>query len=144
MVEKRRSQNEGCVYSIERNNEAIDVLRERLSLFSKPDAIKILNLENLESSTNIPDKTIDFILVFDVLQYIKDWDTLFSYFSRVLKTKGNICIYPASVPHPGDVDIDIAKTKMEKVGIRFIKSIKYKMMHNIDMVDDFVYIFELN
>ena len=134
---------EGCVYAIECNENEMAILQERLPLFSTADIVKLLKINNLEATTTISDKTIDSIFVFDVLQYLhlQDWDSLFSYFFRVLKPSGIICIYPAAVPHPGDIDIDLVISKMEKIGFQYVRSSKFRMMHNVDMVDDIVYSF---
>jgi ubiquinone/menaquinone biosynthesis C-methylase UbiE len=131
----------GCVYAVERDENAMAILQEKLPLFSITDAIKFLKVSDLEKTNTISDKTINSIFVFDVLQYVQDWDLLFSYFFRVLKPNGIICIYPAAIPHPGDVDIELVLSKMEKVGFKYIKLTKFRMMHNVDMVDDIVYSF---
>lgn len=131
----------GCVSSVETDENALALIQKRLPLFSNPDIVKFLKTKNIETSDLIQEKTIDAIFVFDVLQYIKNWDLLFSYFFRLLKPKGIICIYPAAIPHPGDVDIKLIKSKMERIGFQYVKSTKFRMMHNVDMVDDVVYSF---
>ena len=132
---------QGCVYSVERNEDALTILRERLPLFSMMDTIKILHLDNLTTQTTIAEKTIDAVFVFDVLQYIEDWDALFSYFFRVIKPTGIIHVYPAAIPHPGEVDVQRLISTMEKVGFQYLKSTTWRMMHNVDMVNDVVYSF---
>jgi len=129
----------GHVYSFERDEEAIAVLNARLPIFSATNFVTLYKDDILELSTSIPDKTIDSIFVFDVLQYIQDWDLLFLSFSRVLKPKGYIHIYPAAIPHPGSVDIELANSKLIKIGFERVRSSKYRMMHNVDMIDDIVY-----
>ena len=132
---------DGRVYAVERDENTMAILQKRLPLFSNTNAISFLNINNLETTTTISDKSIDSIFVFDVLQYIQDWNLLFSYFFRVLKPNGIICIYPAAIPHPGSVDINLAFSKMDEIGFQFVKSTKFRMMHNVDMVDDTVYSF---
>ena len=133
----------GCVYSVEQDENAIATVQERLPLFSNPDVVKFLKIDNLETSAILSNKTIDAIFAFDVLQYVQDWDMLFLYFYRVLKPMGIVCFYPAEIPHPGDVDIKLVISKMEKIGFQYVKSNKFRMMHNVDMVDDVVYSFSL-
>lgn len=132
---------QGCVYSIERDQNAISVIQERLPLFSDPEIVNILNIDHPESMTIIDDHSIDAIFAFDVLQYVDDWDKLFLYFHQLIKPKGKVCIYPAAIPHPGDVDIDLIISKMNIAGFQFVKSSEFRMMHNVDMVDDVVYSF---
>lgn len=134
---------QGTVYSVERDERAIAVVTERLAHFSEPNIVTFLNLDHLETADILPDRTVDAVFAFDVLQYVKDWDLLFGYFAKILKPNGIACIYPAAVPHPGDVDIELVISKMDTCGLRFRKSAKYTMMHNVDMVDDLVYIFDL-
>ncbi len=131
----------GCVYSVERDENAISVVQEKLPLFSNPDVVKFIKNDNLETSDILSEKSIDAIFAFDVLQYVQDWNMLFRYFYTVLKPTGIVGIYPAAIPHPGDVDIKLVISKMEKIGFRYVKSNKFRMMHNVDMVDDVVYSF---
>ncbi len=131
----------GCVYAIERDEDVIAVLLERLPFFPTAVVVKLLKGDDLEMTNTIAARTIDSIFVFDVLQYIKDWDLLFSYFFRVIKPEGSIFIYPAAIPHPGDININLAISKMEEIGFQYMSFNKFRMMHNVDMVDDTVYIF---
>ncbi len=131
----------GCVYSVERDENSISVVQERLPLFSNPDYVRCLKTDSLESLAILSEKSIDIILAFDVLQYVHDWDMLFLYFQTVLKPTGIVCIYPAAIPHPGSVDIQLLISKMEKVGFQYVKATTFRLMHNVDMVDDVVYTF---
>ncbi len=131
----------GRVYSVEQDENAIAAVLDRLARFSNPDIVKFLKVNNLETSEILQENSIDALFAFDVLQYVQDWDLLFRYFYRIIKPKGFVCIYPAAVPHPGEVDIKSAISKMEKTGFQYIKSDKFQMMHNVDMVDDVVYSF---
>lgn len=132
---------QGCVYSVEQDENAIAVVLERLPRFSNQDIVKFLKVNNLETSAILQEKSVDVIFAFDVLQYVQDWDLLFRYFYDVIKPKGLVCIYPAAIPHPGDVDIKLAISKMEGIGFQYIKSNTFQMMHNVDMVNDIVYSF---
>ena len=49
-------------------------------------------MQNIETSNILSKKSIDAIFTFDVLQHIKDWDTLFLYYYDVLKPKGIVHI----------------------------------------------------
>lgn len=134
---------EGCVYSVDQDENVISVVQEKLSLLSNPEVVKLLKTNNIETSNILSKKSIDAIFTFDVLQHIQNWDTLFLYYYDVLKPQGRVHIYPAAVPHPGEVDMKLAISKMEKVGFQYLKSNKFRMMHSIDMVDDVVYTFSL-
>lgn len=131
----------GSIFAVERNEEPLAELQKRVTQFSDPKNVTHLNIENLDRTDSISPESIDAIFAFDVLQYIKDWESLFTYFFSVIKSKGIIVLYPAAIPHPGDVDIKLVRTIMEKVGFKYVKERKFRMMHNIDMVDDIVYSF---
>lgn len=135
----------GHVYAVECDKKEMAVLEERLPRFADENIIELLNIKDLKSTGIISHKSIDSILVFDMLQYMQpqDWDPLFSYFFRVLKADGIICIYPAAIPHPGLIDMDLLISKMEKAGFKCECSHKFRMMHNIHMVDDVVYSFRV-
>jgi len=106
-----------------------------------PDYVRCIKTDNLESLAILSEMSIDIILAFDVLQYVQDWDKLFLYFQTVLKPTGTVCVYPAAIPHPGSVDIQLLISKMEKVGFQYVKATTFRLMHNVDMVDDVVYTF---
>lgn len=133
----------GRVFSFEHDKDAIAVLNERLPSFSQEKNIHIINDENLDIKSRINGNAIDAILAFDVLQYIQDWDQLFSSFRSVLKSKGYLHIYPAAIPHPGSVNMEIAIFILEKCGFEFMEIKEFRMMHNVDMVDDRIYSFRL-
>lgn len=131
----------GCVCSVERNEEKVAAVKERLSLFSHPDRAKFFKCDNLETLSLLPEQSIDAILAFDVLQYVEDWNRLFHFFQTVLKPTGFVCIYPAEIPHPGGIDLPLMISEMEKNGFRYEESKRYRMMHNVDMVADLIYRF---
>jgi trans-aconitate methyltransferase len=109
--------------------------------FSNPKNVTPLKIEDLDKTETISKKSIHAIFAFDVLQYVEDWESLFSHFFDVIKPEGIVCVYPAAVPHPGSGDIELVTSTMEKVGFTYIKETSFQMMHNIDMVDDVVYSF---
>ncbi len=134
---------EGAILSIERDGNVIAIVKDRITQFSDPEIVTFINIDHLEATDILHERTIDAVFAFDVLQYIYDWDLLFGYFAKILKPNGIACIYPAAVPHPGDVDIELVISKMDACGLRFRTSAQYTMMHNVDMVDDVVYVFDL-
>ena len=131
----------GKVYAFERDNDAIAIVQERLPLFSSNSKVEFITKDTEEIATTIAVKSIDSILIFDVLQYIQDWDLFFLSISKVLKNGGFIHIYPAAIPHPGDVNIDLAISKLEAMGYTLTNTREFRMMHSVDMVDDMVYSF---
>lgn len=58
---------QGCVYSVEQDENAIAVILERLPRFSNQDIVKFLKVNNLETSAILQEKGVDVIFAFDVL-----------------------------------------------------------------------------
>jgi ubiquinone/menaquinone biosynthesis C-methylase UbiE len=133
----------GVVFAVERHVDELDTLNERLAKFSSNESVKILNTESLRLES-ISTGSINALLAFDVLQYIEDYDTLFESVKRVLKPDGSLVIYPAAVPHPGDVDMDLITGIIEKLGMKLATKTEYRMMHNKFMVDDVIYTFKFD
>lgn len=133
----------GMVFSFERDKDALAVLNERLPSFSVENNVHILNSGNSDIATHINGHAVDAILAFDVLQYIDDWEKLFSSFKSVLRSDGYLHIYPAALPHPGSVNLEVAIFILEKYGFELTEVKEFRMMHNVDMVDDKVYSFKL-
>ena len=63
---------EGCVYSVDQDENVISVVQEKLSLFSNPEVVKLLKTNNIETSNILSKKSIDAIFTFDVLQHIQN------------------------------------------------------------------------
>jgi ubiquinone/menaquinone biosynthesis C-methylase UbiE len=134
---------DGMVFAIERHVNELDVLNERLAKFSSNESVKILNTESLHLDS-ISSASIDVLFTFDVLQYIEDYDTLFESVKRILKPDGSLVIYPAGVPHPGDVDMERITKILERLGLQLSTKTEYRMMHNKFMVDDIIYTFKFD
>ena len=130
----------GNVLAIERNSNQVAVLRERITAFGGHGPIRILNSED-DRLQSVDDGTIDSVFAFDVLQYIKDWEIFFKSVRRVLKPCGSIHVYPAVIPHPGAVDVELVASTMNKIGLQGGGRRRFRMMHNMDMVNDEVYTF---
>ncbi len=131
----------GQVVAIEREPEEVAVLRKRMNLFCEQGSIEILNSEDIRLPS-VDDGTIDRVLIFDVLQYIENFELFFKSIHRVLKPGGSLHVYPAKVPHPGAVDMEHVDSIIHKLGLRSKDQQHFKMMHNKDMVDDVVYTFD--
>jgi len=134
---------DGMVFAVERHANELDALNERLTKFSSNESVKILNTETLHLDS-ISDASVDAVFTFDVLQYIDDYDTLFESVKRVLKPNGSIFVYPAGVPHPGDVDMESIIEIMKRLGMKLATKTEYRMMHNKFMVDDIIYTFKFD
>jgi len=132
----------GNVFAVERNLDDVVELRERISVYGGKGSINIINLEDIKLES-VGNGVIDCVLAFDVLQYVEDWEKFFNTVRRVLKPCGTIHVYPAAVPHPGAIEIEKLLTALESTGFKACGKRMFRMMHNIDIVDDEVYSFSL-
>lgn len=133
----------GTVVSVERNSDEVALFRERIAAFDpQGSSIKVVNSEDLELNS-VDDDTIDSFFAMDVLQYVQDWDLFFKSARRVLKPGGRIHVYPATIPHPEAVDIKKVEAILNTLGLQSVGKREFRMMHNIDMINDHIYTFIL-
>lgn len=130
----------GSVLAIDRDSDDLSVFRERMEEFSGPDCVDIVNSEDI-CLPFVDDDFADNIFVFDVLQYIENWHSLFRSFGRVLKRNGVIYVYPAVVPHPGAVDVEKMKREVIRSGYKCAGKKRFHMMHNKDLIYDEIHLF---
>ncbi len=130
----------GLVIAIERNADEIAALQERIKTSTTAAPVRTVASSTVHLDT-IEDNTVDALLAFDVLQYIEDWEPLFSAVRSALKSGGLLHVYPASIPHPGEVDIEQLTTLLKTLGFSHTAKTEFKMMHNKHMVDDHVFSF---
>lgn len=131
---------EGQVLAVERDLEEQTMLQKRMATFDTPATIQVVNGEELLLES-VENNTTDAVFVFDVLQYIPKWNTFFETIHRVLKPSGVVFVYPAAVPHPGDVDMEKVISTLKQYGLHLTDKTQFHMMHNKDMVTDDVYSF---
>jgi tRNA A58 N-methylase Trm61 len=130
----------GHVHSVERDENEISVMRERLKSYGSENVVTVIRGEDLLLES-IKDGSIDVVLAFDVLQYVDDWKALFLTLKRILKADGSVHIYPAAVPHPGSVDMKRVTSEMVGAGFSSDGNREFRMMHNKDHVTDRIYSF---
>ena len=133
----------GNVLAVECDSDQVAVLRGRITAFGGQGPIRILNSDDIWLQS-VDDGTIDSVFAFDVLQYIEDWEIFFESVCRVLKPCGSIHVYPAAIPHPGAVDVELLASTMNKIGLQGDGRRWFRMMHNKDIVNDEVYTFSLS
>jgi ubiquinone/menaquinone biosynthesis C-methylase UbiE len=131
----------GNVLAVERNSDEVAVLRERISEFGGQGSITILSSEDVRLES-VDDGTIDSVFVFDVLQHIDDWDIFFKSVRRVLKPGGRVHVYPATIPHPGSIDVKRVALAINRIGLQGDGKRQFRMVHNKDMVDDELFTFK--
>lgn len=130
----------GAVLAVEHDPNEAAVLHERIDEFGGQGRITILNSADIRLPS-VADGTVDSVFVFDVLQYINDAETFFESVHRVLNPRGALYIYPATIPHPGAVDIARITAIIRKAGLQECDHTNFRMMHSGDLINDDVYTF---
>jgi ubiquinone/menaquinone biosynthesis C-methylase UbiE len=130
----------GTVYAIERGVEDLAELQQRARRFSAPVSLSVIQSADTRLE-QISSGSADFLFAFDVLQYVKDWPLFVATVDRILKPSGILHIYPAEVPHPGDVDIAVLSEILKTVHFELTESKEYEMMHNKFRIKDRIYTF---
>jgi ubiquinone/menaquinone biosynthesis C-methylase UbiE len=125
---------EGKVFAIDKDKEALDGLMERAKL----DGLK--NIKRIEISgelkITLEEESVDVALLYDVLHYIKERKTVFDEVYRILKPGALLSVYPKH--HKSDDPLwtfanmeleDIIK-EIERAGFCFERKAFKKLIHD--------------
>jgi ubiquinone/menaquinone biosynthesis C-methylase UbiE len=129
---------DGSVKAVERDTGDLHVLQHRIPEFPTGAPIDIVHSHDY-CLTFIKDASTDAVLAFDVLQYVTDWSAFFMSVKRILRPSGVLHIYPAAIPHPNVVDLDLMERSLVDAGFRLLGRNTFTMMHNMHMVEDTVH-----
>lgn len=130
----------GTVYAVERGEEDLAALQQRARQFDAPESLSIVQSHAVQLE-QIPSGNADFFFAFDVLQYVEDWTLFCVTVDRILKPSGRVHIYPAEIPHPGEVDMGKLTEIFKTVHFEPVESNEYEMMHNKFRIKDRIYTF---
>jgi len=81
---------EGRIYAVDKNKQALDQLVQ----FTEKNLIKNIEVMKEESKTQLESNSVDFVLCYDVIHYIKNRKSIYQEFYRVLRSKGILSLYP--------------------------------------------------
>lgn len=100
----------GKIYAVDKDKQALNQLVQLI----KKNNIKNIEVIKEESKTSLESNSVDFILCYDVVHYIKSRKSIYHEFHRVLKSKGIFSLYPKH--HKNDYPLmELAHTKLEDV-----------------------------
>ena len=113
----------GKVYAVDKNEHALDRLME---IIEKND-IKNIEVVKKESKAPLKNNSVDFILCYDVVHYLKDRKTIYHELYRVLRPKGILSLYPKH--HKNDIPLmELAHMKLEDI-IKEIEEAGFSLHH---------------
>jgi len=100
----------GIVYAVDKDKQALD----RLTQIIKKNNIKNVEVIKKESIIPLENNSLDFILCYDVVHYLKNRQTIYHEFYRVLRPEGIFSLYPKH--HKNDYPLmELAQMKLEDV-----------------------------
>ena len=80
----------GRIYALDKDQQALNELVKLI----KKNNIKNIEVLRKESNTGLEDHSVDFILCYDVVHYLKKRAVIYKELHRVLRRKGTLSIYP--------------------------------------------------
>jgi len=122
----------GKVYALDNNKNSIKELRERA--YSEG----LDNIIVVEDTKGIDDKSVDIVLLYDVLHYMEknQRDDVYSEIYRILKTGGILSVYPKHnksdwpMWNLSDMSIDDIVKEIENSGFRLERKYHKRLMHD--------------
>lgn len=133
--------SDGKVIAVDKNPTHLKALRARLA--EEPDG-NVVDAHLTEGDLVlawIADHFLDGVLLFDVLQFVSDWDRLFSTLRRLLEPKGLVLINPSHLSHPGKVDVKRLKERMKDHKFVFERTERALVMHYYFLTEEEILVF---
>ncbi|MCK4339232.1 MAG: class I SAM-dependent methyltransferase [Candidatus Cloacimonetes bacterium] len=126
----------GRVYAIDNNSYALEILKEKAKLLPYKNIKTVNNNGNL--NINLKSNYIDFVLLYDILHYLKleNRKTLYQEIYRVLKPNSILSVYPkhiiGNMPLMEFTDISLREliNEIENNGFEFIIKICSVLSHD--------------
>ncbi len=120
---------EGRVVAVDRDAARLESLEERAVEFHVRDVIEVRRTDGSLALDRIDEGSLDAALLFDVLQHVEDWDTLFASLRRVLKSGGLMLVNPSRCSHPGRVDVERLNARLTAHGFALERIEHGRVMH---------------
>ncbi len=119
----------GKVIAVDNNPAHLEALRARLAEEPNRDVVDVRLTAGDVTLDWVADRFLDAVLLFDVLQFVSDWDRLFSELRRSLKPTGLLIINPSHLSHPGEVDVAQLKERLKDHGFVLERTKRALVMH---------------
>lgn len=119
----------GEVIAVDKSVLHLQSLQERIAESSHRDIIEVHRTDGSLTLDWIAKASLDAVLLFDVLQHISDWDTLFASVRRTLKPQGLLLVNPSYMSHPGKVDVKRMKARLAARGFALERAKRARVMH---------------
>jgi ubiquinone/menaquinone biosynthesis C-methylase UbiE len=126
--------NIGMVYALDKNKSALSELEKIIA----EDDIKNIELINDIKDSSLGDKSVDVVLCYDVLHYMKSSDrkVIYNDIRRVLRENALFSVYPkhciGNLPSGelADVSIEAVTEEIEAAGFVLNQKIQSRLLHD--------------
>ena len=124
--------DKGKVYAVDKDSESLDGLAQLI----KKNNIKNIEVIKKESKTSLENNSVDFILCYDVVHYLKERKIIYNELYRVLRPKGIFSFYPKhhKNDHPlmelANMELKDIIKEVEKTGFSLVNEVFKKLIHD--------------
>lgn len=129
------------VFAIDQSAENIETVRVRARMYGPFPNLRLLHTDGRLRFTAVPTRSCQAVFLFDVLQHIEDWDTLFRECARILPTGGALQINPSIHSHPGEVNMQLLEERLDSAGFMLGSHRRTRLMHYKHFEEDEVFSF---
>lgn len=119
----------GEVIAVDKSAAHLKSLRRRGAESPDWDIIEIRRTDGGLTLDWIADRSLDATLLFDVLQHVSDWETLFASLRRTLKSRGLLLVNPSHLSHSGRVDVERVKARLAAHGFALERTERALVVH---------------
>jgi len=131
--------NDGWVYAIDKDISALD------KLMKTADELGLENVKRFDVSEKIhlpfDTATFDMVLLFDVLHLVENRENLISQLYCVLKHRGVLLLYPRHHKEHMQMSLDEVIKMVEKSDFHFAMKTYKHLMHDDQLIEDWILIF---
>jgi len=126
----------GSIYSVDKNEETLHVLQQK----TKEEGLTNIELLQMVDEMGLPlsGKSIDMILLYDVLHLVNSRERLLSELHRVLKSNRILSVYPKHHQTHMNMNLEEVITEIESAGFQFDKKLFKTLMHDLQLEEGYV------
>ena len=134
----------GRVIALDNNPQHLESVRRHIAGDPRRGVVEIHRTDGRLTLDGIDDASLDTVLLFDVLQHIKDWATLFTSLRRVLKVGGLLLVNPSHLSHPGCVNVKDMRHRLAEHGFAFQRTKRGRVMHYDALRVEEIFVFRVS
>jgi len=123
---------DGKVYAFDKDNDALRELEETVRRFG----LKNIELINGDTKVSLEDNSVDVVLCYDVIHYLKNRKVIYDEVYRVLRPSGFLSLYPKhhKEDYPlmelANIDLDKITEEVEEANFIFERKFSKRLLHD--------------